>query len=248
MPFGLRIRNPAGELVIADDAQGLVCMHKATAGAVVQPTGTATGSFPGRVMGYQTHTSTHNGPILCAVDLPLGRRVGIIDVTGSAGAWSIKSYCGDTPDSNGFDVQYALDVWVFGFPPGPPHGYGMALRDGSTLKHDLSLPNPLYPRANVTIPLSPPGGGIAIPALTRPVAVGCASGERIITTVLGVNTHADTFTRQFVHRIGSIAAPALTVTQGTDSRYQYFGPDPSGNDRDDFYTTVSFIIEGSLLP
>lgn len=244
MPFGLRIRNPSGELVIADDAQGLVCVHKATPVATVQPTGVATNPFPGRVMGYSTLTSNHNGPILCAVDLPLGRRVGIVAVTGSAGAWSITAYSGATPDAYGFDVQAPLDVWVYGFPPGPEHGWGLALRDGSVLRHDLSLPNPLYPRANVTIPVPAPGLGVPIPALTRPVAVGCASGERIITTALGANHHADTFFRQFLNRTGA----NLTVTQGTDSRYEYLGPEPSGNDRDDFFSTVAFIVEGALLP
>ena len=248
MSYGLRIVNPTGELVVDSEARGLIAVHKATFVSLVQENGASVdGATPGRLAGYSTYTSNHSGPILLAVDLPAGKNVGLIDVGGSAGAWTITAYCADTPDpASGLSewdlTQYALDIWVFGFPASVASTWGLALFNSSgSLTYDFSRNGVMWPRSLVDQAFG--ASPVAIPSLTRPVAVAVPSSWTATDATITINSRYRTERRGFWKRTGSTLTQVLRRT----AQYKYFGPDPIGDEGDVFGAT-SFIVEGALLP
>lgn len=246
MTYGLKITNPSGELVISSDAKGLTCIGRATLqGSVIQASGGPTSVSPGRIGGSSTYRILHSGPVIWAVDLPLNRYVGIIGTSQPfAGAWDVACHCGDSLDAFGFSTnQYAVDVWAFGFVPTLMDSYGMAIYDSAgTLSHDLSRPNLLFPRAFVEDSYGTP---VTIPALSRPIAMGCPGSERRTQDRVSVNTWADNAVRGMWLR-GS--ATNMSQVLAGRQRFQYSAVDPRDGTADDIYRTPSFILEGSLLP
>jgi len=244
MSFGLQIQNPAGEFVLSSDAKGLHCIGRATlVGSVVQPSGSATGGFPGRTAGYSIYRIAHDGPIVVAADLPIGKNVAVISITQPfAGSWDIRVHCGDTPDGFSMDtIEYALDVWAFGLFTTPAGGYGLQIRDAAgALAWDLARPNPLFARAFI----NGFSGPATIPSLTRPVAVGLPSTWQVTDQFISFNHRARVTDRGALRRT---SATSLSDVLSREQRFEYFGPE--GNDHEgDVFPTYTFIIEGATLP
>lgn len=246
MSYGLKIINPSNELVISSDAMGLYCVGKAVLqGAVVQPTGLATATFPGRKTGYSVYRINHPGQIIVALDLPLGKNVGLLGVTQpAAGVWEITAHCGDGPDADTFDTtEYALDVWAFGFAQSVAEGYGLALYTASgALAWDMSRANMLFPRAYVPSSLTVNN---AIPSLARPVVIGVDS----------TNVTYDSFVSGSTYSVRSLrgawkrnAAANITNTQYAKQIYRYLDVEPRGLNEGDIYPASGFILEGATLP
>lgn len=246
MSFGLSIKNPSSQLVLSSEAKGLTCIGKATLyGAVVQPTGSATASSPGRKTGYSVYRINHSGPIVVALDLPLNKRVGVMSVTEPvAGTWEITCHCGDTPDAYLIDaVEYQLDVWVFGFISTVYGAYGLAIYDSAgSLTHDLSRPNMLFPRAYIPPTLTT---NSTIPSLTRPVVLGSDGTNVTYDSFISGSTYSVT-----KYRGGWKRTSATNLTKGNycTQRYQYLDIEPQGLGDGDVYKASCFILEGSTLP
>jgi hypothetical protein len=247
MTYGLKILNPSGQFVLHSDAKGLYCLGKATLqGSVVQPSGSATGTTPGRVAGYSLYRISHPGDIVVAVDLPDGYYVGVDSITQpSSGVWEIKAFCGSSLDANNFiATQVQLDVWAYGLPQTntPFNAYGLALYDSAgNLSWDLTRPNPLFVKGYVDDAHS------AIPSLTRPVAIGPQATDitNDIATGPTINDYAVEHFRGALRRVGTSVGYAPVMVQ----RYRYTNAgEPLGLGNGDIYPTSSFIVEGSLLP
>lgn len=245
MSFLLKVTNPNQELVLSSDAKGMYCIGRAVYQGIVHPSGSPTGVSPGAQWGYSTYRISHPGPIIAAIDLPLNKHVGIVSVTQPlAGVWEITCYCGDTSDSYSFDTaQYPIDVWAFGVPAtilNSSIGYIRAA-DGS-VAYDFSRPNLLFPRAHIVVPQ---GGSATIPALTRPVALGCPTSNPSYDALVSTNRWAAVYFRGMWVRSSSTAlATRLVVKQ----RWEYSDVDPIGISDGDLYNTPAFILEGAMLP
>jgi hypothetical protein len=243
MSYGLKIINPSSELVISSDAKGLYCVGKATLqGSVVQPSGTAT-TLSGRDYGYSVYRISWSGPVLIAIDLPLNKRVAIISTTQvSSGVWEIVCSCGDTTDAYGFDTQYAVDVWAYGFAPSTLSSYGLALYDtAGALSHDLTRPNLLYPRGYALGTT----GAVTIPSLTRPVAIGCPSSWQVLDLALSFRHWGYLSTFDGWKRTSSTSMTIATISK---RRYEYNAIDSALWADGDTQNTPCFIIEGNTLP
>lgn len=245
---GLRLRNGARELTLSTDAIGLVCIGKmALQGAVVQPTGVATLDTPGRVGGYSRYRINSPTPIVVALDLPLGRRVGVISVTQvSNGVWDAVCYCGSTPDANNIDTaQSQLDVWAFA--ASTKYGTrGVLLRNPATgqVAYDLSQPYPLFPRGSGISTGTPQ----SIVSVSRPVVMG-APADDFSSHGLAPGTN-NTFL--FTQLLGTwTRTDASTLSSGTVviQRYQYNATEArDGSNGDTYNRCAYFILEGAQLP
>lgn len=245
MTYGLKIINPSGELVMSSDAKGLYCLGKGTLqGSVVQPSGNATGSHPGRTAGYSVYRfSGHPGPLIFGVELVLNKTVGIRSVSNpSSNTWDVTVYCGDTPDAHGFETQYGLDVWAFGLPQtAPASGYGLAIYDASgNIAWDLTQ-LPLFAKGYISGSSSPH----TIPSLTKPVVLGGHFCNLQFDANQGGNTW---WLQKFTGGLKRTSSTSVGRQQPIIQQWQYNDIEEQfGNDGDD-YDTSAFILEGNLLP
>lgn len=164
MKTALKISNLKQELVVHNESRGTECIGKATLSRVVQP------SISGgvRTAGYSTHTFTSTKPVLWAVDLPLGKRVGIVGTGYKNGVYTIGAYCGGNPDFSGFDQQYAIDIWAFSTISAASSRFGLLLRNSNgAIAHDFAAPNITFPVAAGNL-----SSAAYLPATGRPVAIG----------------------------------------------------------------------------
>ena len=247
MIFKMRFRNPGQDLVLSGDAKGLTCIGRAALqGSVVQPSGNATGVSPGRRWGYSTYRIAHDGPVIWAVDMPLNSSVGIISSAEVApGIWEVVCYCGSSPDAYQFDaVQSTLAVWAFGFVS--------TLYDGgiraafynvdTSLAYDLSRPNPLFPVASG---ISDGTAYMQIPALTRPVVMGCPTSDPSYDPSAGPNRWRAEFYRGMWRRTSSTEIVEVMVSK---QRWEYAAIEPIGVATGSISPTTYLILEGMLLP
>lgn len=164
MKTALRISNLKQELVVHNESRGTECIGKATLLRVVQPS--TSGGV--RTAGYSTHTFTSTKPVLWAVDLPLGKRVGIVGTGYKSGVYTIGAYCGGNPDFSGFDQQYAIDIWAFSTISAASSRFGLLLRNSDgAIAHDFAAPNITFPVAAGNL-----SSAAYLPATGRPVAIG----------------------------------------------------------------------------
>lgn len=250
MSYGLRITNPNSEFVVSSDANGLYCVGRASLFSLVGPSGDAT-SGAGRNMGYVIYRISHPGNIVPVLDLPLGMRVGIQSVTQVAtGVWDIKIFAETSPDAYDFGTQNNIAVWAFGVPVSILGSYGLALYNGAgVLTHDFSRDNPLYPRGYAAGP--PPavnfaaGSAVAIPSLTRPVALGFPMGMEEGGGTINFNR---AFHRNSLYGWQRDSATAIYQRRTTKFRNEVLGPDQDIAVTQDAATVSTFILEGSGLP
>ena len=243
---GIRIRNPGQDLVLSSDAKGLTCIGRAALyGDVVQPRGSATGTMPGRTWGYSTYRIAHNGPVIWALDLPLNTRVGIISSTEVyAGMWEVVCYCGSARDAYQFDtVQSAIAVWAFGFVSTRAAGFRAAIYNASgALAYDLSRPYPLFPLSSGVSDFT---ANMTIPALSRPVVMGCPTSDPSYDTSGGTNRWRAEFYRGMWERISdTLIREALACKQ----RWEYAATEPIGVATGFMCPTTYLILEGARLP
>ncbi|WP_143450999.1 hypothetical protein [Janthinobacterium sp. BJB301] len=164
MKTALRISNLKQELVVHNESRGTECIGKATLSRVVQPS--TSGGV--RTAGYSTHTFTSTRPVLWAIDLPMGRRVGIVGTGHKNGVYTIGAYCGGNPDFSGFDQQYAVDIWAFSTISAASSQFGLLLRNSDgAIAHDFAAPNITFPVAAGDL-----SSAAYLPPTVRPVAIG----------------------------------------------------------------------------
>lgn len=197
-----------------------------------------------RVSGYSVYTFSHNAPVLWGIDLPVGRKVGISTSSYRNGVHTIEVYCGDSPDNDGFDAQYPVDVWAFGTGVSPSGNYGIQLFSTSgILTHDLALPNISFPVAVGEI-----GTSSQVPAgVGRPISVGTSPFVRIRYTNIDPDNESNgyytTQTRNFVMRdSGNVVA----YYEGTINKRTSPGFKPADNTIS--FPSTFFVSEGILLP
>lgn len=235
MSQGIVLRNVAGEMVVHRDSWGTQCIGRATMTALVQPVSESDGS---RRAGYSSHTFSSAKPILWAIDLPVGRRVGVVSTAYSGGVYTLSVYCGGNPDVEDFDQQFPVDVWAFSTLTGGGQR-GLRIRNSAgVVSHDFSVPN-------ITFPLA--GGNLAspanLPAVGRPVAIGHSPYYDVRFESNEVD-YVKTDRRQFLLRGGdnTVAySPGLIYRSGAMS-----GNPPAGSTFTD--PSPFFVIDGTLLP
>ena len=245
MTFKLRFRNPGQDLVISGDARGLTCIGRATFQGVVQASGNATGPSPGRRWGYSTYRIAHDGPVIWALDMPLDSSIGIISSSEvSPGLWEVVCYCGSSLDAYQFDsVQSPLTVWAYGFASVLYNGGIRAAfyNANGTLAYDFSRPNPLFPLASGVAN----GNVMTIPALTRPVVMGCPTSDPSYDPSAGPNRWRAEFYRGMWRRTSSTEIVEVMVAK---QRWEYAATEPIGVDAGYISPTTYLILEGALLP
>jgi hypothetical protein len=247
MSYGLNIRNGSGLLVISSDASGLCCVGKGVLqGSVVQASGTATSSSPGRRAGYSVYRIYHPTEIIVAMDLPINTRVCILSITQPfAGAWDVTMHCGDAGDGYGMSgSQYQIDIWGFGFSPGVLGGYGMAIfKANGALSYDFSRNNCLFPRS---FGISSGNSGVSIASLARPVVLGNPSSRYGDSSFLSGNRYEYRTSRNGWKRV---SATQVNEEPITTQNYQYFSTEPVDSGASfEYGLAPCFSIEGSTLP
>ena len=241
MTHGFEFYNEAGELVVHSNSKSTHCIGKTTYVSTTQPYAEGTG----RRSGYSTHTFATNSPVLWAIDLPLGYRVGIVRSGYSGGVYTLEVYCGANPDSNGFDTQYPVDVWAFSSELGAPSSYGLQIFDAvGNMTHDLAKPNISFP-----LNTSFTGNPVSMnPAVSRPVVIGSSPyyDVRYTYRLPGEPTsgYIKKDTKNFLLRSGT---GNVGYSSGTIFRS---GTNNGGKPPDSAFTAASpfILVEGSLLP
>lgn len=232
--------------MISGYARGLTCIGRATQyGEVVQAHGSATGTMPGRTWGYSTYRIAHNGPVIWALDMPLNCNVGIISSAEVApGLWEVVCYCGSSRDAYQFDsVQSPLAVWGYGFVSTLYDGGIRAAfyNANGALAYDFSRPNPLFPLASGVAN----GDVMTIPALIRPVVMGCPTSDPSYDPSAGPNRWRAEFYRGMWRRTsGTEIVEAMVAKQ----RWEYAATEPIGVHAGSISPTTYLILEGALLP
>lgn len=246
MSVRLRVKNGSQELVVSSEGRLPYCIGRAKFQKVVPPVGRLPSAEPGRTAGYSVYHVYHPGPILVAFDLPIGRHVGITNVSSpSSGVWEIEAYCGANPDEYGFDTQYPLDIWAFGFAESRAAPLGLVLHDAETgiISADFTRDIPLFPRAFGDIYASK--AGIAIPPLQRPVGIGMPGYVAMLETTMRWSiytmVHVDVFSYWY-----RVSETLIEKRNRTVQRYMVDSEFPSKMILDG--PGPLFIIEGVNLP
>lgn len=236
MNRGLTLRNLAGELVVHHDSWGTQCIGRATMASLVQPSSESDGS---RIAGYSTHTFASTRPILWAIDLPVGRRVGVVSTRHVNGAYTLGVYCGSSPDSGGFDQQFAVDVWAFATLVAPSGGGGLRLRNSEgVVTHDFSVPNITFPIASGDLDIS-----ANLPAVGRPVAIGNSPYYDVQYETNEVNFYKID-RREFLMRTEDNVVAYSTGVMYRSGNMS--GTIPDGSTFSE--PSPFFVVDGSLLP
>jgi len=245
MTAGFQFLNPSNKLTVSSDGKGLCCIGKAIPVSIEQATGSATGNVPGRLGGYSIYHVSHPDEIILAVDTPLNKKVGILNVVNIGNnIWEITAYCGSNADEFLIDsVQEYVDIWAYGVPTTPLNTWGMEIysTDG-TLAYDLSQQNLLFPRAYVTSM----GETVSIPSLVRPVVLGASATVLYLEGLVSTNRYSVGYYRDVWLRNG--AGTSLSSTRICMRRYEYSASEPQGLDGGDVFRANAFIIEGNTLP
>lgn len=237
-----RVRNTAGDLVVDSDTLGTECIGKASFSRIMQPYK----EFSARQSGWSNYTFASDRPVLWAMDMPPGRRVGILGTAYRNGIHTVAAYCGAHPDREGFDVQEPVDIWAFStLLDSQPSPFGLILRHSVTgrLTHDFGRPNVTFPIGSGDL-----NSLVQLPAVGRPVAIGNSPFYHVSFSPYDPDHPEDgyvkTDTRMFLTRYGN---NAVAYSSGTTHR--------SSNDRgpapeDTTFTEPSpfFIIDGTFLP
>jgi hypothetical protein len=241
MTHGFEFYNPAGELVLHSNSKSTQCIGRTTYVSTTPPYNEGTV----RRSGYSTHTFATNSPVLWAIELPVGYRVGIVRSNYSGGVYTLEVYCGANPDGNGFDTQYPIHVWAFSTDLGAPSSYGLQIFDtNGVMTHDLAKPN-------ISFPLNASYDGSSVTlnsAVTNPVVIGNSPYYSVTYTDRIPDEPSSGYvkkdTKRFLLRAsnGNVGYSSGTIFRsGTNSG----GKPPNST----FSAPSPFIIvEGALLP
>lgn len=165
MPFVMKITNPALELVFSDSGITYSYIGRASLVSVAQ----ASGGQVTKGRGVSTYRIDWPGDILVALPVKANGTTSLINTTRSGNTWTILVHKGTGAiDANGFDIEEATEVYVFGT-PGAQHGWGGWLYDASrNCVADLSR-IPLTWRARPSMAANvtswPVPGGVGVPAI-----------------------------------------------------------------------------------
>lgn len=241
MTHGFEFYNPAGDLVIHSNSKSTQCIGRTTFVSTTQPYAVGTG----RRSGYSTHTFATNSPVLWAIELPVGYRVGIVRSGYSGGVYTLEVYCGANPDANGFDTQYPVHVWAFSTDLGAPSSYGLQMfAANGQMTHDFAKPN-------ISFPLNSSYSGNPVTlnsAVANPVVIGNSPYYDVSYTyrLPGESTsgYVKKDTKNFLLRSsnGNVGYSSGTIFRS--------GTNKGGKPPDSAFTSPSpfIIVEGSLLP
>ncbi|PHV13902.1 hypothetical protein CSQ90_26070 [Janthinobacterium sp. BJB303] len=165
MSFLLKVTNPALELVFS--SSGITYSYVGMASFVSLAQATNGPILKGR--GVSTYSIVWPGDILVALPVKANGTTSLINTTRSGDTWTILVHKGSGAfDANGFDIEEATEVYVFGS-PGAAHGWGGWLYDASgNCVADLAR-IPLTWRARLTMGANviswPLPGGVGVPAM-----------------------------------------------------------------------------------
>lgn len=125
MTFLASVTNPGNELVFSGDGITYSYIGRASFVKVSQAT---TGTIL-KINGVSTYTITWPGDILVALPVKANGTTSLINATRAGSIWTILVHKGTGAiDANGFDIEEATEVYVFGA-PGAVSGYGGWLYD-----------------------------------------------------------------------------------------------------------------------
>lgn len=127
MTYLARITNPGSELVFSGDGITYSYIGRASLVSVAQ----ASGGSVTKGRGVSTYTITWPGDILVALPVKSNGTTSLINTTRSGSTWTILVHKGTgAVDANGFDIEEATEVYVFGA-PGAVSGYGAFFFDAA---------------------------------------------------------------------------------------------------------------------
>lgn len=176
MSFGLKTYNNSNELTISSDGLVYGYIGQASLSSVAQ----ATGNSIVKTFGRSTYTITWAGDIIVALPVKTNGTTALISMSQAGSTWTITVHKGNgTLDANGFDIQEATQVYVFGRPTAVS-GFGLALYNAAgNLSADLTR-QPLTYKARLSIAAN--GIDWTPPTTTTPAIIGSPS-DRNITSV-----------------------------------------------------------------
>ncbi|MDQ2820677.1 MAG: hypothetical protein M3Y65_09815 [Pseudomonadota bacterium] len=253
MSYLLRITNPnTNELVLSDQAQGLVCVGRATLISMVQPSVTGNpvnGQAHAVTGGYQVYRLTHSNsnPVLFAIDI-YQQFCRITSVSNpSPGVWDVTVYAvGGQQFYYGVRYQVEVRVWGFSwFNELLDPRIGSIRRADGGIAYDFSRRNMLFPKGFGTAPVPSAQSTIAIPSLVNTVVLGTPAGYRNVTRFGIKRVYTERYINCWSGGNGQIRQSEECVfAQETG------GIDEGQGDTDDSdFSPASFIvIEGQDLP
>jgi hypothetical protein len=170
--------NASGELTMSFDGTTYGYIGKATLSSV----GQASGGSITKVAGNSVYTIAWAADIIVALPVKANGTTALRNVSLSGGIWTITVHKGNGSfDANGFDIQEATEVYVFGAPVAGTDSIFMLYNANGVACADLSR-RPLTYKSRVSIAANVlnwtlPGG------VTTPAIVGTPS-DRNITSVI----------------------------------------------------------------
>lgn len=121
--YGMTVVNGVGELTISSEGYTYGYIGKASLTSLIQAGGNANVKTGGR----SVYTINWPGDIVVALPVKTNGITALLSITNSGPTWTINVVKGNgSLDAQGFDVQEATDVFVYGAPVAAT-GYGMAL-------------------------------------------------------------------------------------------------------------------------
>lgn len=139
--YGMTVVNGSNELTISSEGITYGYIGKATLSSTAQ----ASGNTTVKNKGSSFYTINWAGDIVVALPVKTNGVTALLNVSQSGSTWTIQVFKGNgSYDAQGFDVQEATDVYVFGAPV-TVTGYGMALYNSAgVLSADFTRRPMLY--------------------------------------------------------------------------------------------------------
>lgn len=139
--------NAAGELTLSADALTYGYLGKAT----LQSVGQSSGGL-NKQAGSSTYTINWGADIIVAIPVKSGKTSALRTMTQSGGTWTITVHSSNgTTNADGFDVQEATEVFVFGAPLPGVETIGNLFDVNGNIVADLSR-RPLLIRSRIFLP------------------------------------------------------------------------------------------------
>ena len=253
MSYLFRISNPyTNELVLSDQAQGLVCVGRASLIQMVQPSLTGnpvSGQAHAITGGYQVYRLYHsnNNPVLFAIDI-YQQFCRISSVANPApGVWDVTVYAvGSQQYYFGVYMQEEVRVWGFSwFSDLLDPSIGSIRRADNSIAYDFSRRNLLFPKGFGSAPVPSAQSTIGIPYLANTVVLGTPAGFRNVTR-FGIKR---VYTEKYIN-CWSGGNGQIRQSEECIFAQETGGIDEGQGDTDDsnFSAAAFIVIEGQNLP